>query len=73
MTKHIFPETALEWAGLIGVGFTSFIVQITFTQALKYQKAAIVSLERKAADVIFAFLYQVTIFMVKIILLAYKF
>ena len=68
MTKHIFPETALEWTALVGVGFTSFIVQITFTQALKYQMAATVSLERKAADVMFAFLYQITIFMVRVIL-----
>ena len=73
MTKNIFPETALEWTALVGVGFTSFIVQITFTQALKYQMAAIVSLERKAADVIFAFLYQVIIFKVRVILLAIEF
>ena len=73
LTKHIFPETTLEWIALVGVGFTSFIVQITFTQALKYQMAAIVSLERKAADVMFAFLYQVTIFMVRVILLAINF
>ena len=64
MTQQIFPESILEWAALLGVGFSSFVVQISFTQALKYETAATVSLERKAADVIFAFLYQVTIFRV---------
>ena len=62
ITEHIFPASTLEWAALLGVGFSSFVVQISFTQALKYEMAATVSLERKAADVIFAFLYQVTIF-----------
>ena len=66
MKNHIFPTTAWEWIALLGVGFASFIVQISFTQALRYQMAATVSLERKAADVIFAFLYQITIFMVKV-------
>ena len=65
ITEHIFPASTLEWAALLGVGFSSFVVQISFTQALKYEMAATVSLERKAADVIFAFLYQVTIFMVR--------
>ena len=64
MTQQIFPESILEWAALLGVGFSSLVVQISFTQALKYETAATVSLERKAADVIFAFLYQVTIFRV---------
>ena len=64
MTQQIFPESILETAALLGVGFSSFVVQISFTQALKYETAATVSLERKAADVIFAFLYQVTIFRV---------
>ena len=66
MTQRIFPESTSEWAALVGVGFSSFVVQISFTQALKYGMAATVSLERKAADVIFAFLYQVIIFMVRL-------
>ena len=72
MKKHIFPETLLEWIALLGVGFASFIVQISFTKALQYEMAATVSLERKAADVIFAFLYQITIFMVKLYKILYS-
>ena len=72
MKKHIFPENLLEWIALLGVGFASFIVQISFTKALQYEMAATVSLERKAADVIFAFLYQITIFMVKLYKILYS-
>ena len=63
-TKHIFPVSTVEWAFLVSIGFTSFIVQVSFTRALQLEMAAKVSMERKAADVIFAFLYQIVIFAV---------
>ena len=63
-TKHIFPVSTVEWAFLVSIGFISFIVQVSFTKALQLEMAAKVSMERKAADVIFAFLYQIVIFAV---------
>ena len=63
-TKHIFPVSTVEWAFLVSIGFLSFIVQVSFTKALQLEMAAKVSMERKAADVIFAFLYQIVIFAV---------
>ena len=63
-TKHIFPPSFHEWGLLIAVGLLSFVVQVCFTKALQYEKASTASLERQASDVIFAFLFQVTIFQV---------
>ena len=65
-TKHIFPSTGWEWGALFAIGFLSFVIQFSFTRALQFQMAAIVSMERKAFDVIFAFLYQIAIFMVRL-------
>ena len=63
-TKHIFPTSAQDWSMLIGNGLLSFVVQVCFTKALQFEKASTISLERKATDVIFAFLFQIIIFMV---------
>ena len=67
-TKHIFPTSAQDWSMLIGNGLLSFVVQVCFTKALQFEKASTISLERKATDVIFAFLFQIIIFMVRLIL-----
>ena len=64
-TKHIFPTSAQDWSMLIGNGLLSFVVQVCFTKALQFEKASTISLERKATDVIFAFLFQIIIFMVR--------
>ena len=71
-TKHIFPSTGWEWGALFGLGFLSFVIQVSFTKALQFQMAAIVSMERKASDVIFAFLYQIAIFVVLVYLICYS-
>ena len=63
-TKHIFPTAIKDWSMIIVVGLLSFVIQLCFTKALQFEMASTVSLERKAADVIFAFLFQITIFMV---------
>ena len=63
-TKHIFPSRFEEWAGLAAVGVLSFVIQVCFTKALQLEMASTASLERKATDVIFAFVFQITIFMV---------
>ena len=65
-TQHIFPTSSKEWSMLIGNGLLSFVVQVCFTKALQFEKASTVSLERKATDVIFAFLFQIIIFMVRL-------
>ena len=64
-TKHIFPTSLYEWSMLIAVGLLSFVIQFCFTKALQFEMASTVSLERKATDVIFAFLFQIIIFMVR--------
>ena len=64
-TKHIFPSSFKEWSGLAAVGVLSFVIQVCFTKALQLEMASTASLERKATDVIFAFLFQITIFMVR--------
>ena len=63
-SKHIFPTSAKDWSMLIGNGLLSFVVQVCFTKAHQFEKASTISLERKATDVIFAFLFQIIIFMV---------
>ena len=63
-TKHIFPSSFKDWSGLAAVGVLSFVIQVCFTKALQLEMASTASLERKATDVIFAFLFQITIFMV---------
>ena len=64
--KHIFPGSFQEWIMLIVVGLLSFIIQVCFTKALQFEMASTASLERKASDVIFAFLFQICIFMVRV-------
>ena len=63
-SKHIFPTSVKDWGMLIGNGLLSFVVQVCFTKAHQFEKASTISLERKATDVIFAFLFQIIIFMV---------
>ena len=47
---------------MIAIGFSSFLAQILLTVSLQVEEAGKVSLMRKAGDVLFAFLFQITIF-----------
>ena len=67
-TKHFFPGASVrEWGLLLVVGMLSFVCQVAQTKALQFAMAATVSLERRAFDVIFAFLFQILIFSVSVL------
>ena len=50
---------------MVGVGLISFIAQILLTVSLQLEEAGKVSIMRKSGDILFAFLFQITIFNVR--------
>ena len=51
---------------MVGVGLLSFVAQIGLTVSLQLEEAGKVSIMRKAGDILFAFLFQITIFNVSL-------
>lgn len=47
---------------MVGVGLISFLAQILLTVSLQLEEAGKVSIMRKSGDILFAFLFQITIF-----------
>ena len=47
---------------MVAVGLLSFVAQIGLTVSLQLEEAGKVSIMRKAGDILFAFLFQITIF-----------
>ena len=58
------PESGLERFYLILIGILSLFAQMTFVVACKFENAATVCLLRNAFNVIFAFIFQITVFQV---------
>ena len=55
---------------MVAVGLLSFLAQILLTISLQLEEAGKISVMRKAGDILFAFLFQITIFHVSSCLLA---
>lgn len=53
---------------MVAVGLLSFLAQILLTISLQLEEAGKISVMRKAGDILFAFLFQITIFHVSICL-----
>jgi len=57
-----FIDFILPRLMMVGVGLLSFVAQIGLTVSLQLEEAGKVSIMRKAGDILFAFLFQITIF-----------
>ena len=53
--NEIIPNTYIAWILLFSVGFLSFLGQIALTTACKIESAGLVSLVRKAFDIVISF------------------
>jgi len=56
------PSCGVDRLMMVGVGLLSFVAQIGLTVSLQLEEAGKVSIMRKAGDILFAFLFQITIF-----------
>ena len=63
------PESLRDQICLLLIGALSFFAQMTFVSSAKFENAATVSLLRNAFNVMFAFIFQVLIFQVYILLI----
>ena len=66
MTNISFFGFILSRLMMVGVGLLSFVAQIGLTVSLQLEEAGKVSIMRKAGDILFAFLFQITIFNVSL-------
>jgi len=56
------PQCGLDRYLMVAVGLLSFLAQILLTISLQLEEAGKISVMRKAGDILFAFLFQITIF-----------
>eukprot|EP00094_Tigriopus_californicus_P007819 TCALIF_07530-PA protein Name:"Similar to SLC35G1 Solute carrier family 35 member G1 (Homo sapiens)" AED:0.08 eAED:0.08 QI:0/1/0.6/1/1/1/5/61/373 len=56
------PACGSDRVYMVAVGFLSFLAQIGLTVALKFEGAGLTSILRKAFDIFFSFVFQITIF-----------
>lgn len=61
---EIIPNSYIAWILLFLVGFLSFLGQIALTTACKIESAGLVSLVRKAFDIVISFMVQIFVFAV---------
>ena len=62
--NDIIPNSYIAWILLFAVGFLSFLGQIALTTACKIESAGLVSLVRKAFDIVISFMVQILVFAV---------
>ena len=62
--NEIIPNSYIAWILLFAVGFLSFLGQIALTTACKIESAGLVSLVRKAFDIVISFMVQILVFAV---------
>ena len=62
---EVLPLSYIGWILLCLVGFLSFLGQITLTTACKIENAGLVSLIRKAFDIVLSFVAQILVFGVR--------
>ena len=60
--NDILPNSYIGWILLFAVGFLSFVGQIMLTTACKIENAGLVSLIRKAFDIVVSFSVQILVF-----------
>merc|ERR1712037_1096722 len=60
--RPCIPACGITRLMMIGIGLLSFIGQIFLTLSLQLEEAGKVSIMRKAADILFALLFQIVIF-----------
>ena len=62
-----FPGSVYDWLICITIGILSYAGQFALTVSLQVEAAGIATLIRKAFDIIFAYLFQIVIFQVRLI------
>ena len=61
------PDSGMDKFYLVLIGILSFLAQIGLVLSAQFENAATVALIRKACDVIFAFIFQLVFFDVRIL------
>ena len=64
--KGGLPTNAYDWLACVAIGVLSYAGQFALTVSLQVEAAGIATLMRKAFDIIFAYLFQITLFEVGI-------
>ena len=60
--KDGIPTNPYDWLLCVAIGVLSYAGQFALTVSLQVEAAGIATLMRKAFDIIFAYLFQITIF-----------
>ena len=60
--NDVIPNSYVGWILLFAVGILSFVGQIMLTTACKIENAGLVSLIRKAFDIVVSFSVQILVF-----------
>ena len=60
--KQVIPTNAYDWLACVAIGVLSYASQFAITVSYQMEAAGIATLMRKAFKIIFAYLFQITLF-----------